>query len=139
MRIMEEPVRQQSIGVSFTAAIDAKQNERDEIEILTKKFLRSGGKIEQAPIYKKLDDEIPRTYGGYESIEKKRMTKAALSRTNGKRISSSGRQNITQKSSKHMYQVTINKVYLGSFKTEQEAVEVRDEYRKRNGMPSADY
>jgi len=52
---------------------------------------------------------------------------------------SSGRQNITQKSPRHMYQVTINKVYLGSFKTEQEAVTVRDEYRKRNGMPSADY
>jgi len=139
MRLMEEPVRQQSIGVSFTAAIAAKQNERDELEKLTKQFLRRGGRIEAAPIFKKPDDEIPRTYGGYESIEKKRMTKAALSRTNGNRISSSGRQNITQKSPRHMYQVTINKVYLGSFKTEQEAVTVRDEYRKRNGMPSADY
>lgn len=139
MRIMEEPVRQQSIGVSFTAAIAAKQSEREELEKLTNQFLRKGGKIEAAPIFKKPDDEIPRTYGGYESIEKKRMTKAALSRTNGNRISSSGRQNITQKSPRHMYQVAINKFYLGSFKTEQEAVTARDDYRKRNGMPSADY
>lgn len=129
---------------SCGAAIAYKKHERDEIDILMDQYLRKGGSIK---VLGKTVDAIAEPIPGPQRKAKGKTTRSfdntpitMVPYKNRALKRSIHGQNIRARSD-GSYWVSVGAVDLGKHErwTKEQAIEVRDSYRKANGLPPVDY
>lgn len=132
----------QSPFSSAGSAVKAKQNEREEIENLTREFLRKKGNITECATGKSTTYETFKELDRRDSLSEpiKDVFILAPFKNNGKSKSKHG-QNIRYNKEAEEFYVHIASVHLGRGKkwTKEQAIEARDRYREICKMPPAEY
>lgn len=126
MSINDELVRQQNIGVSFSAAIAANEIKRQALALEIAEFESRGGKInvikspevKTIPIKEPMQDSFERGRANAHSKLSNKKSRKYIRLSHGKSP-----------------QVIVNGKYVGSYPNEDSAIAGRDQYLIDNNLP----